>query len=72
MGRLRRFTEHRYLGTRDDMRLHDCDDAGQFAALEARAATEDLVGRNLISAFAPDTPAEARNRGYRAVRSVED
>jgi hypothetical protein len=72
MGRLRRFEAHRYLGTRDDMRFYDCDDARQFATLEARAADEDLVGHNLISAIAPDTPAEARNRGYRAVRTIDE
>ena len=65
MGRLRRFEENRFLGTRDDMRIYDCDDSGQFDLLQARDADEDLVGRNLISAIAPDTLAEARNRGFR-------
>ncbi len=67
MGRLRRFEENRYLGTRDDMLVYDCDEPDQFSALEARDASDDLVGQNLISAIAPDTLEEARNRGFRAV-----
>jgi len=66
MGRLRRFEENRFVGTRDDMRVYDCDDPNQLAALEARVEADDLLARNLISAIAPDTLAEARNRGYRA------
>ena len=65
MGRLRRFEEHRFLGTRDDMRVYDCDEPGQFSVLETRDQSDDLVGRNLISAIAPDTLEEARNRGFR-------
>ncbi|MBT8217061.1 MAG: hypothetical protein HKN74_07680 [Acidimicrobiia bacterium] len=64
MGRLRRFEEHRFLGTRDDMVVYDCDDDEQFAALEERFVADDLLARNLISAVAPDTLAEARNRGF--------
>lgn len=67
MGRLRRFEDHRFVGTRDDMRVYDCDDEEQFSMLQERAATEDLLGRNLLAAVAPDTLAEARNRGYRPV-----
>lgn len=48
------------------MVVYDCDDSDQFALLEAQA--EDLEGLNLISAFAPDSEAEARNRGFRPVR----
>jgi len=64
MGRLRRFPNHRFVGTRDDMMVHDCDDAAQFAALDARAASEDLLRRKLLASFGPDTLAEARNRGF--------
>ena len=63
MPRLRRFPDNRFVGTRDDMRVHDCDDAGQFAALEARV--DELLSRRLLVAFGPDTLAEARNRGFR-------
>jgi hypothetical protein len=65
MGRLRRFPDSRFVGVRDDMTVYDCDDDGQFAELEARAAEEDLLGRARLSSFGPDTLAEARNRGFR-------
>lgn len=67
MGRLRRFEENRYLGTRDTMRVYDCDDADQFSALETHVVEKSLFERNLLSTFAPDTLAEARNRGFRPV-----
>ncbi len=67
MARLKRFEHHRYLGVRSDMTVYDCDDAAQFAELERRVADEDLVVRNLIQAFGPDTLPEARNRGFRSV-----
>lgn len=65
MGRLGRFDEYRYVGTRDTMRVYDCDDADQFAALEERATADGLLGANLLSTFAPDTLGEARNRGFK-------
>ncbi|NNC93369.1 MAG: hypothetical protein HKN80_12850 [Acidimicrobiia bacterium] len=67
MGRLPRFEENRFLGTRDDMRVYDCDEPDQFSALEARNQADDLVGHNLISAIAPDSLEEARNRGFRGI-----
>ncbi len=66
MGRLRRFEAHRFIGTRDTMTVYDCDDDSQFAELSRRVEEEDLVGRKLLSSFAPDQLAEARNRGFRA------
>jgi hypothetical protein len=65
MPRLRRFEEHRFVGTRDDMVVHDTDDEEQSAALQQRVAEEDLLARNLLQAFGPDTLPEARNRGFR-------
>jgi hypothetical protein len=65
--RLRRFAENRWVGTRDDMVVYDCDDALQVEALRTRLELEDLVGRLLVSTFAPDTLAEARNRGFSPV-----
>lgn len=67
MGRLRRFEEHRFVGTRDDMRVYDCEEPEQLAALSERATDEELADRLLLSTFAPDTLAEARNRGFRPV-----
>jgi len=65
MSRLRRFDEHRYVGTRDDMAVYDCDDEAQFAALEQRAIDDGLLARDLLQAFGPDSLPEARNRGFR-------
>lgn len=68
MARLRRFENHRYIGTRDDMVLYDCDDTAQFEAVSRRIADEMLMDRNLLQAFAPDEVPEARNRGFHLPR----
>lgn len=65
MGRLKRFDDHRFIGTRDDMRVHDCDDEAVLGRLEERLAADELLRLNMIQTFAPDTLAEARNRGFR-------
>lgn len=62
--RLGRFPENRFVGTRDDMVVYDCDDETAFAALKTRVELEDLVGGQTLSAFGPDSLAEARNRGF--------
>jgi hypothetical protein len=64
MPRLRRFPDHRYIGTRDDMVVYDCDDDADFAVLSQRVEGEGLIGRRMVSSFGPDTLAEARNRGF--------
>jgi hypothetical protein len=69
MGRLRRFGDYRFIGRRDQMRVYDCDDPEQFQALEQAVSEFRLDIRNLLSSFAPDTLAEARNRGFRRVES---
>ena len=66
MGRLRRFERARFVGTRDTMIVYDCDDDRQFAELRRRFETEELLRRNLLSTFSPDSLPEARNRGFRA------
>ena len=67
MSRLSRFEGYRFVGTRDDMRVYDCDEPGQFESLELRVMEDDLVERKLVQSFAPDTLDEARNRGFRPV-----
>lgn len=57
--------ERRFVGTRDDMVVYDCEDAGQLAALEERLVMEELVERGLVSTFGPDMLSEARNRGFK-------
>jgi hypothetical protein len=64
MGRLRRFEHNRFVGTKDDMTVYDCDDKADFAALEARMDDRNLVDDRLLQAFGPDTLAEAVNRGF--------
>ncbi len=65
MGRLRRFPDQRFVGVRDEMIVYDCDDEAQFRALRERDEQEGLTARAVLQAFAPDTLAEARNRGFR-------
>ncbi|MGI9529759.1 MAG: hypothetical protein ACR2NG_08610 [Acidimicrobiia bacterium] len=55
------------MGTRDDMRAYDCDDASQFEALTARVEDDGLLEANRLQSFAPDAPSEVRNRGFRPV-----
>jgi hypothetical protein len=66
MGRLRRFAEFRFVGVRDTMVVFDCDDEEQYSELSERVESDDLLAKNLLSSFAPDELAEARNRGFRA------
>jgi hypothetical protein len=67
VSRLARFEDYRFVGIRDTMRVYDSDDSDQFEELERRVTEEDLVGRLLVQAFAPDTLDEARNRGFKPV-----
>lgn len=67
MARLRRFEDHRWIGTRSDMRVYDCDDQAQFEALSALVEDDDLLDGVGLQSFAPDTLPEARNRGFRPV-----
>lgn len=67
MSRLSRFEEYRYIGVRDTMRVYDCDDEEQFTALLNLVEEHDLVDRNQLQAFGPDTVTEARNRGFKVV-----
>lgn len=65
--RHRRLEHHRFIGTRDDMVVYDTDDEAQAAALAERLEADDLIGRNLVSTFGPDTLDEARNRSFKPV-----
>lgn len=68
MGRLKRFEDFRFVGARDTMAAYDCDDADQLKRLEVRVQRDDLVGRNMLQTFGPDTLAEAANRGFSPVQ----
>ena len=65
MSRHRRFEDHRFVGTRDDMVVYDTDDVAAAETLVARIDEDDLMTQNLLQTFGPDTLAEARNRGFR-------
>ena len=69
MGRLRRFPDFRIIGRRDQMIAFDCDDQLQFDQLQASVDELKLDQRNLLQAFAPDSLAEATNRGFSAYRT---
>ena len=62
MERPRNFEEHRWLGDKRSMRVHDLD-----AAVD-RCGIEDLVASEQFLAIAPQTLSEARNRGFSPCR----
>lgn len=66
MSRLARFGDYRYIGVRDTMTFYDCDDVVEFEKLAEMVDGEDLVGRKMLQSFAPDSPEEAANRGFKA------
>jgi hypothetical protein len=68
MSRPTRFEEFRYLGDKRKQVVYDldADDA------DAQAAIAELLASEQFLAFAPDTLAEARNRGYRPHASARD
>jgi hypothetical protein len=61
MSRPIRFEEFRYLGDKRSQVVYDLD-TDDAAAQDAIA---ELMASERFAAFAPDTLAEARNRGYR-------
>jgi hypothetical protein len=67
MARLPRFEEFRFIGLRDEMRVYDCDDDSEFKRVEQRISARKLQQRDLVQTFAPDSLAEAANRGFRPV-----
>jgi hypothetical protein len=65
MERLTRFEEHRYVGDKRNQVVHDID------ACTAPDVIHELLAAETYLCFAPDTLAEARNRGYRLCRGCE-
>jgi len=61
MERPSRFEDFRFLGDKRSQVVYDLDATDD--ATEARVA--ELLESEQFAAFAPDTLAEARNRGYR-------
>ena len=64
-----RFESFRYLGDKRTQVVYDLDlveEAGLHDAID------ELMASERFAAFAPDTLAEARNRGYRPHRSIRE
>ncbi len=59
MDRPDQFSDFRYVGDTRTQIVHDVDEAVD------EAVVRDIVDSGNGQAFAPDTLAEARNRGYR-------
>lgn len=68
MSRPSRFESFRYLGDKRNQTVYDLD-LTESAGLEP--VIDELVASEAFAAFAPDTLAEARNRGYHAHRSIQ-
>ena len=67
MSRPIKFEEFRYVGDKRTQRYFDLDDPDLDADAGRRAD-----GVRAVRRFGPDTPAEARNRGYRAFAALEE
>jgi hypothetical protein len=67
MSRPARFESFRFLGDKRNQTVYDLDlvdNAGLAPVID------ELVASEAFAAFAPDTLAEARNRGYHPHRSI--
>jgi len=67
--RPRGVADHRYIGDKRTGAVYDLDkvptDDSAAAGPPSRAVIDELVASGRYLCFAPDTLAEARNRGYR-------
>jgi len=66
MPRPARFSSSRYLGDKRTQTVYDLDVDDPAVA----SAIDELVTSEQFASFAPDTLAEARNRGYRPHPSI--
>src|SRR5262245_54664671 len=64
------FEHVRYLGDKRSQVVYDLDLID--ASAEVADAVNDVIASEQFAAFGPDTLAEARNRGYRPHRSIQD
>jgi hypothetical protein len=55
-----RFADHRWVGDKRTQTVYDLDDEAT-----SQEAIDELLAAETYLVFAPDTLAEARNRGYR-------
>ena len=68
MGRPTRFEDYRYLGDKRTQVVYDLDEVDEAGLSDV---IDELLTSEQFAAFAPDTLAEARNRGYRPHASVQ-
>jgi hypothetical protein len=71
VSRLHRFPDSRYIGRRDVMTVYDSEDEFETQILLQDLPSSADIGNN-FQAFAPDSLAEARNRGFKRVRRRSD
>jgi hypothetical protein len=67
MSRPLKFEDFRYVGDKRTQWYFDLDDPDLDEAL-----VDELMASEQFICFGPDTPAEARNRGYRAFSAVAE
>ena len=64
-----RFEDYRFLGDKRNQVVYDLDLVDEAGVGDV---IDELMTSEQFAAFAPDTLAEARNRGYRPHRSARD
>ncbi len=67
MARPTRFEHFRWLGDKRNQVVYDLD-----AEDLDQEAVDELLKSEMFATFGPDTLAEARNRGYRPWRTLDD
>jgi len=68
MSRPSRFESFRFLGDKRSQIVYDLDLVEEAGLSDA---IDELMDSEQFAAFAPDTLAEARNRGYKLHRSMQ-
>ena len=63
MERLSIFTQNRFIGDKRTQEVYDLDELDETESMQV--LIDELLENETFICFAPDTLAEARNRGYR-------
>ena len=63
MERLSNFADNRFIGDTRTQEVYDLDESEESESMQV--LIDELVENETYICFAPDTLAEARNRGYR-------
>ena len=66
MDRPSAFAHHRFIGDKRTQQVYDLDEVGDQDAMIV--VLDELMASERFLCFAPDSLAEARNRGYRLRR----